>query len=296
VIARFLVASSLIGSVAFAGEPVIAPGQEAANAQPGATGETTVVGKRDEPETEQTLIGDYHQPKWTDRRRFPGVRLYVAPPGAATFEFWTEVKVGSAGDPARLRTMYEMSFGLGHRLQLDLYLRTQSDGADVLKIESERLELRWAIADWGVIFGNPTLYLEYIRPTDGPHKLEGKILLGGGIGQRLFWGVNVFFETELWGDQTHEYGFVAGLASSLLDSKLSLGAETRLELVDTRSSRFTPLEVEWLIGPSLSWRPVPSAHVLLTAYVGPGFSRPDQASSYAAQFVFQPTLVAGWRF
>lgn len=291
---------TLFPLVVFAGEPVLAPAQAASEQQqPTATepapNQTTVTDSRGPDE--QTVVGSYGQPKWTDRRRFPGVRLYVAPAGAATFEFWTEGKITSDGGASRLRTMYEMSFGLGYRLQVDIYLRTQSDGADVLRIESERLELRWALADWGVIPGNPTLYLEYIRQTEGAHKMEGKLLLGGGIGQGLFWGFNLFFESELWGaEQAHEYGVVGGLAWSLLDSKLSLGAETRLEIVDTRATRFRPLEVEWLIGPSVSFRPVPAAHVLFTAYVGPGFSRSGPTDAFAATLVFQPTLVAGWRF
>lgn len=287
---RALALLAFLPLLGFAGEPVSAAGQAAAQNAPGAQ-ETTVIGTRDK--TEQTPVGEYQQPKWTDRRRFPGVRL--APAGAATFEFWLEGKVTSDDEPARLRSMFEVSFGLGHRLQVDLYLRTQSDGADVLRLESERLELRWALADWGVLWGNPTLYLEYIRPTEGPHKAEVKVLLGGAASPRLFWGLNLFFETELWGDQTHEYGAVAGLAYSLVDSKLSLGAETKVEIIDTRFARFSPLELEWLIGPSISYRPVPQAHLLFTAYGGPGFFRGAVSDGFAAHFVFQPTLVLGWR-
>ncbi len=290
---RSLTLLCLVPLFSLAGEPVAAPGQEAeSNARAPGTAETTVIDKR---EDELAPIGAYQQPKWTDRRRFPGVRLYVAPPGAATFEFWGEGKITSDGEPARLRTMYEVSFGLGHRLQVDLYLRTQSDGADVLRIESERLELRWALADWGVLWGNPTLYLEYIRQTEGPHKAEVKVLLGGALSPRLFWGANLFFETELWGEQAHEFGVVAGLAYSVIDSKLSLGAETNVEIVDTRVARFSPLEIEWLIGPTLSWRPVPQAHLLLTASAGPGFFRGVATDSFSARFVFQPRLVLGWR-
>jgi hypothetical protein len=111
----------------------------------------------------------------------------------------------------------------------------------------------------------------------------------------LVLGANAFFETELWAEQGHEYGVDLGVAYSAIDSKLSVGVETRVEIVDTRSTRLTPLEVEWLIGPNLSWRPVPQAHVLLTAYVGPGFFRGAGTDAFAAHLVFQPTLVIGWR-
>ena len=123
------------------------------------------------------------------------------------------------------------------------------------------------------------------------------MLLGGALSTRLFWGLNLFFERELWGpEQGHEYGLAGGLAYSLLDSKLSLGVETNLELVDTRAARFSPLEIEWLIGPTVSWRPVPQAHVLLTAYAGPAFTRGAAGEAFGAHFVFQPRLVIGWRF
>ena len=312
---RFVSLLCAVALPALAAEPVVGAGDAAADqtsvqpersrepdqpdhssVQPDATKktETTVVGER--AWDEQSTVGPYQQPKWTDRRRFPGVRLYVAPPGAATFEFWLEVKTPFGGD-SRVRTLYELAFGLGHHLQLDLYVRTQSEGTQPMFIESERVELRWALADWGVLPGNPTLYLEWIRQTDGPNKAELKALFGGELSPRLFWGLNLFFERELWGfEQGHEYGFTAGLTYSLRDSKLSLGGEARVELVDTRTTRFTPLGIELLVGPSVSWRPVPAAHVLLVWYVGPELSRDDGTAPFRAAFVMQPTLVGGWRF
>lgn len=285
----------LVAAGAWAGEPVVgaaaASSQQAGTTQ---TRETTVVGDR--LRDEETTVGPYRQPKWTDRRRFPGVRLYVAPPGAASAEFWLETRV-PAGDDARVRTVYELSFGLGHRLQLDLYLRTESSGLAPMYLESERVELRWAIADWGVLPGNPTIYLEWIRPTAGASKGELKLLLGGALASQLFWGLNLFFERELWGPrQAQEYGLTAGFAWSLLDSRLSVGAETRIELTDTRWSRPSLTGVEVLVGPTVSWRPVSSAHLLLVWYVGPTLERVTTGVPLTARFVTQPTLVLGWRF
>jgi hypothetical protein len=57
--------------------------------------------------------------------------------------------------------------GLGHRLQLDLYLQTEQAGHQApLEIGAEKVELRWALADWGVIPLNPTLYAEFVRNND----------------------------------------------------------------------------------------------------------------------------------
>jgi hypothetical protein len=287
----------LLSFAAHAGDPVIGTGDAAAQqAQPPpipGPPQTTVQAPRVWGESEKS--GPYHQPGWSERRRFPGTRVYVAPAGSASFEFWLENKTPVGGDN-RLRTLYEIALGLGHRLQLDLYVRTEVDGQGPMFLESERLEVRWALADWGVIPGNPTLYLEWIRPTDGPMKGELKLLLAGELSPRLYWGFNLFFERELWGtQQVNEYGFTGGLSYSLFDSKLSLGLETRLELVDVRDRRFSPDEIEVLIGPTLAWRPVPQANLLLVWFLGPGLERAP-GEVYKASFVMQPTLVAGWKF
>ncbi len=297
---RLVLLLVLLSAVVHA-QPVIAGDAAQRNAPPDAgtpapaPNETLVVESRAWKESER--IGPYGQPRWTDRRRFPGTRVYVAPPGSATFEAWVEPKVAADGSPARVRTLYEVAFGLGYRLQLDLYVRLEHDGEQPMQLESERIELRWALADWGVIPGNPTLYAEWIRPTSGPQRLEFKLLFGGAVSDRLYWGANLFWERELWGGpQESEYGLTFGLSYSLLDSKLALGAEGRLELVDHRTTRFDPDGVEVLLGPSLSWRPIPNAHVLLVAFLGPELSRGDSTSPLQGVFVFQPNLVLGWRF
>ena len=245
--------------------------------------ETTVTDSR--TVTEDDRIGPYGQPRWSDRRRFPETRVYVAPPGSATFEFWFEPKVSSDGTPLRLRTMYELSFGLGHRLQLDLYLRLQHEGTDPVQLESERVELRYALADWGVIPGNPTLYLEWIRPTVDPQRLELKLLLGGQFSARLFWGANLFWERELWGGpQESEYG----LSYSLLDTKFSLGAARARRSPEyalrPRCDRASSRAVDLL--PAVAER---------ARAVG-GVSRARALMARSGVGVFQPNLVVGWRF
>jgi hypothetical protein len=189
-----------------------------------------------------------------------------------------------------------VAIGLGHRLQLDLYARTEQNGTDSMFLESERLELRWALADWGKLWGNPTLYVEWIRQTEGPMKGELKLLLGDAFSERLYWGLNLFWERELWGtNQGHEYGLTGGLSYSLLDNRLAVGGEVRVEVVDNRQSRPAPLEVEFLAGPSVSFRPVPQAHLLLVAFVGAGLSRAGADTDFLAHGLIQPTLVLGWR-
>lgn len=301
---RVLLAVFVVGGGAAFGQPVVSPAtaahDEATEAKPpiapaAAPDETIIVGPRSWGEAERS--GDYNQPKWSERRRFPETRVYVAPAGSATFEFWAEPKVPLTGEDVRLRTMYEVSFGLGYRLQLDLYLRLEHTGTEPMQVESERVELRWALANWGVLWGNPTLYAEWIRPTAAPQRLEFKLLLGGELSDRLYWGANLFWERELWGGpQESEYGVTGGLSYSLLDSKFSLGAEARVELVDRRNNRFVPNSVEVLVGPSISFRPLKNAHLLLVCFIGPEVSREDPAATLVGGVVFQPNLVLGWRF
>ncbi len=298
---RALLLALWLFATASLAQPVVGVGDAAeqhatpaADAGAPAPNQTTVVGER---WGEAERVGPYGQPRWTDRRRFPETRVYVAPPGSATFEFWLEPKVPFDGGDLRLRSLYEMSFGLGYRLQLDLYLRFEHNGTDPVQLESERVELRWALADWGVLPGNPTLYLEWIRPTAAPQRLEFKLLFGGAFTDRLYWGANLFWERELWGGpQEAEYGATVGLSYSLLDSKFSLGGEARLELVDHRNTRFNPDSVEVFLGPSISWRPIPNAHVLLVAFLGPELARNEVNAPLTGGLIFQPTLVMGWRF
>jgi len=245
---------------------------------------------------DDTKVGPYQQPEWTERRHFPGTRVYVAPP-VATFEWWLENKTPFDGTDMRWRSMFEFSFGLGHRLQLDFYLRTEQFGEKPAYLESERVELRYAFADWGKIPGNPTLYLEWIRQELGPMRGEVKLLFGGDFTERLYWGFNLFFERDLYGPLPgQEYGLNAGLSYALIERTLSLGAEVQVELEDAKRHHGDPDSIEILLGPSIVWRPVKQAHVLLVWFVGPAFERANVTEPRNGHSLMQPTLVAWWRF
>jgi len=247
---------------------------------------------------EEERIGDYAQPRWTARRRFPTTRVYVVPGGAAQFEYWLETKTpfDNPGD-TRFRSLYEMEFGLGHRLQLDLYLETLQQGPEQWHVSAEKAELRYAFADWGVLPGNPTLYLEWTRQSEGPHKGEVKLLLGDEIAPRWHWGANLVFERELGGaSQGHEYALTGAVSYTVLDQKFSIGAEAQVELVDVRGHRFDFNGYEFLVGPSLQWRPLRQAHVDLVALFGVETERQDAESPFGTEALFEPTLVIGWEF
>jgi hypothetical protein len=246
---------------------------------------------------EEDRIGTYDQPRWTATRRFPNTRIYVVPEGTAQFEWWLETKTPfSSADDTRFRSLFEFEFGLGHRLQLDLYLETLQQSFGEWGLNAEKFELRYAFADWGKLPGNPTVYLEWTRTHEGPHQAEVKLLLGDELAPRLHWGANLVYERVLGGSREAEYALTGGLSYTLQDQQFSLGAEAKVELVDVTGRRFKFDAYEVLAGPSLQWRPVKAAHMDLVALFGPEFERGGPDEDFETEVIFEPTFIFGWEF
>jgi hypothetical protein len=238
---------------------------------------------------EEQRIGSYGQPRWTATRRFPGTRVYVVPAGTLGVEWWLEDKQSLAHSrDVRYRSQYEFEMGLGHRLQLDLYLQTEQDGhQQPLRIGAEKVELRYALADWGKIPLNPTLYAEFVRYDGGPPSVELKALFGEELAAHWHMGFNLVWEHWLGGDLTNEYALTTGISYSLVDQRFALGAEVKLETVDHSGDRFAFDEWEVLAGPSVAWSPVPPMHVLFAPLFG-------NEKAGANTPLFEPTVVVGW--
>jgi len=232
---------------------------------------------------EEELIGDYGQPRWTARRLFPTTRIYVRPSGELEFEHWTRVKVPRNG-PSTVETQYEVEFGLPHRFQVDLYYVTEKTGSHGdLEPSEQKYELRYALADWGRIWMNPTLYLEYVSRDAKADKIEYKLLLGDELAEGWHFGSNLILEHELGDALENEYELTLGLSHPVIDGRLALGAELKASLVNEHGDRgdYTKsLEV----GPSLRWYPLPQMHVDFAPLVGIG-------SDSRAADIF---LVLGW--
>jgi hypothetical protein len=263
--------------VAAAAETIPAPGAKAASnaaeAKDEVAGEhigyrTTVVGEKDVRESDP--VGSYNQPVWTTARRFPTTRVYVIPAGGAAIEYWfiTEGGITSGSQPS-YESRLELEIGLGKRLQFDAYLIFgQSGYAAPLSLAAEELELRYAFADWGVLWGNPTLFLEWIRQNAGPQKLEGKLLLGGDMTNQWFWGVNLVYERAMGGDSEGEYGISAGVSRVLVENSVSIGLEVKAAFADVQGARFDFVEKKFLAGPSLQWKPIRGVHIDLVPMAG----------------------------
>jgi hypothetical protein len=246
---------------------------------------TTVTAERLSPLREEDPIGPYNQPRWTARRIFPSTRVYVVPPGVFQLEYWTRVKVPDEGQTA-VETQYEAEIGLPHRFQLDLYYVTEKTGSEgELDTSEQSYELRYALADWGKLWMNPTLYFEYVSRSESPDKLEYKLLLGDELGTGWHFGSNLVFEHEVSGDLENEYELTMGIARTVIDEKLSLGAEMKAALTDVHDDR-GDFDKSLEIGPSLRWFPIPQMHIDFAPLVGIGGDSRDAD-------IF---LVVGWEF
>jgi hypothetical protein len=246
---------------------------------------SVVTAERWSPYRESELIGDYNQPRWTARRLFPTTRIYVLPEGQLDFELWQRIKVPEEG-PSTVETQYEFEIGLGHRLQFDYYLVTERTGEEgETDFSEQKYELRYALADWGDLFWNPTLYAEWKSVSGGPDGIEAKLLLGDEVSPGWKAGANLIYEHEVSGDLTTEYGLTVGISRTIIDEKFSLGAEIKTAFTDVHDDR-GDFEKELEVGPSLQWRPVPAMHLDVAPLVGIGSDSRD----------FDIFLVLGWEF
>ena len=245
-----------------------------------------VTGEREAELREEDKVGSYGQPRWTTTRRFPTSRVYIVPEGKAELEYWLRTTCEKDGSTS-FRSLYEVEYGLPHRFQCDLYARTDRNTASGKTYFSEQYELRYALADWGVLPGNPTLYFEYIHQEDEdrPDQVEPKLLFGGELCPRWHWAVNFVGEFETSGELEREYSVRDGISYTLADSKFSVGAESQQFFTDTKENRGN-FEDSVVLGPSFNYHPLPQ----LTINFAPLFG--VTADSPKAQIWFN----CGWEF
>jgi hypothetical protein len=239
-------------------------------------GEIVVVGSQLE---EERAIGPYDKPEYIRQRRFTTTRVYLqTDPGEVEFEQWLEIrqpKDRHKDTETRLRQEFEI--GIAEHLQLDLYVLTEHirDGVhSEFGFRGWSAEVRYAPWKWNAVFGNPTLYFEYILMNGEADTIEPKLLLGGELGPGWHWGLNLVYERELANrdDANEEYKLTAGLSYTLIDQKLSLGPEVELVYEAEREKAGGVAEVERSrqvhVGPSLQWRPRPTVHLDLVPLFG----------------------------
>ncbi|MEZ0264375.1 MAG: hypothetical protein ACAI43_06585, partial [Phycisphaerae bacterium] len=243
----------------------------------------TVGGAKPGALREEDRVGPYGQPRWTATRRFPNTRVYVIPEGKLEAEFWFIPRFLKNGN-TNGRYLAEIEYGLPYRFQLDLYYRLDVD-TDGNGENGAQIELRWAVADWGKIWGNPTLYAEYIFHEDSADAIEFKLLLGDELARGVHWGVNFVAELETGGEREYVYEVDAGISFTVIDEVFSVGAEVKAEFASVKDSR-SDLECSVMVGPSFQWRPMPQ----LSVNFAPLFGVTDDAPTARVY------LNIGWEF
>jgi len=248
-----------------------------------------VQGTRPAELREEDLVGSYQQPRWTSRRRFTEVRTYVIPEGQIQFEYWLIAEDGRDDDATELEHVYEIEIGLPYRFQFDLYQVFSKEGPDgAIENNETKLELRWALADWGKLWFNPTLYAEWANKSGSPDVIEGKLLFSDQLAPRWHWGINLVAEAETGGSGSggaheREYSVRGALSYTVFDERLSIGAEGR---VDFKKADGEDDVTEGLFGPSIQVRPLPQMHIDVSFLIGLNDDSPTSKT----------TVIAGWEF
>ena len=212
-------------------------------------------------------IGETGRPEWTSARRFSTTRVYIQrePWEVGVGQWWRYRYKRDNSSISRLTSEIEM--GLPYRMQLDVYYDMAVDGDSRSRTEDFAVELRYALADWGVIPLNPTLYAEYKWVDQAPDVLELKLLLGDQIAGGWHYGINLIYERQLGGELETECQVVGGISKSLLDGRLGIGVEAKYNHATVHEERSNPEHI-FLVGPSVQWRITERLHLDATALFG----------------------------
>jgi hypothetical protein len=220
---------------------------------------------------DQDIIGPYDQPRWTARGRFSSdTDIYVLPP----YSFYVDLDYNgtfprTGSDATHLFTQ-ELEVGLPHRFQLAFENNVEFT-RQTSQVTVETIEARYALADWGKLPLNPTLFAEYhfgvgkefemengkdgeMEESDIPDSIEARLLFGEQFGRKYQWALNIFHEFETGGAREWESGFSQAITYAIHDERLKVGIEMqgiRRTESDTRSHP----KYEFDIGPSFTWKP-----------------------------------------
>jgi hypothetical protein len=224
-------------------------------------------------QSDRDLVGPYNQPVWTTQRPWATTRVYVLPPGQAQVEQWVRPTWPMHG-LTEFRFLEEFAIGLPGRFQLDIYERwnVEPNDADRQRANHEgvQIELRYALADWGVLPLNPTLYIEWVERggrQEKPNVYEAKLLLGDQVLPNVFYGSNLILEQETSGGRATELSWSHAVSSTIIERRLLMGMETLFTSASEHGDRIHP-EISVLLGPSLQYRPTNRTFIDLVGLFG----------------------------
>ncbi|MFO0912627.1 MAG: hypothetical protein U0795_06705 [Pirellulales bacterium] len=230
--------------------------------------------------SDSQLVGPYQQPVWTTQRPWATTRVYVLPPGQAQVEQWVRPTY-PRGEKPEFRFLEEFAIGLPGRFQLDLYERWNIEPNDQnmqeANHEGTQIELRWAVADWGQIPLNPTLYAEWVErggPQEKPNVYELKLLLGDQLAENLYYATNLVLEQETSGELEQEFQWSHAISRTVIDRVLMAGIEMNLTSTTVHGGRGEH-ENGFIIGPSLQLRPTNRTFLDVVGLFGTNSESPD---------------------
>lgn len=238
----------------------------------------------DEGALQQTMpVGPYNQPQWTMQRAFSTTRVYVRPPGSLEFvQYWTpEWKDGVTEHAFR----EELEIGLPYRFQLDFYQNWGINNESHAFYKGSSVELRYALADWGKIPLNPTLYGEWAFNDNAPDVWELKLLFGETFARRWNWAGNITYEQVIGGSRETEIALSTALSYALIDETLNIGFEALAERKTQEGSRSNPA-YELLVGPSINVHPTRNSFITVAPLFGTTNDSPDMELFVVAGFQF----------
>lgn len=240
-----------------------------ASAQTAASEEVVVTG--------DDIRSAYGAPGGFSRTRFtPLTTAYVLPPWQFYFGEIYEGDAFQHGPPDHLFTQ-EMEMGLPGRFGVaaETQLERFNGGGG---FETVSLEGRYALADWGKIPLNPTIFVEYkfgvgpirheeIPPPPGggeeeeagppqrPDAYEIRLLLSQEFCHRWEWALNAFFEKENTGDRGREWGFAQSVVTPIVlpREQLKVGLEMEYKNFTVKDTRGNA-ENSVVIGPTVAYR------------------------------------------
>jgi hypothetical protein len=200
----------------------------------------------------RTIVQSYKaSPPPTQDRLFAGTRFWRLDPGRYEVETWWEAQVAKDQSGTSHLLQAEIEIGLTSHIQIDLYEVMQVKPDQSLTHEGNRIELRYSLArQYGDIWANPTVYLEWHPRHGAPDRAEARLLLGGQITGRILGAANLYYEqnVESSGPEGTDAELGAQLAANTpLASWLRFGAELKLGLDQHGTSTFSPVT---LAGPN----------------------------------------------
>jgi hypothetical protein len=213
---------------------------------------------------ENKMMGPYHQPEWTARRRFVLTSVYVQPEGQCEVEVGYDYASHTDGPATRILHQ-EIEIGLPRRFQLNLE-NTYQNFRDEIAREKDWHEdgmaavLRYAFADWGKLPLNPAASVGWKIKSGAADTAEFQLALADELSPNWHWGAALFYERQVGGLDFREHAIGSGISYSVLNEKINLGAEAKYSRA-VNESGLSHTQRRLAVGPSVQWRPSDRTHL-----------------------------------